>query len=574
MALPASGAITIGNVQTQFGGTNPAQMSEYYSGGAYVTAGTTGGNGSDGVSAGTTIPTSGTIKLANFYNASAPASMTIGAVNIPYVLNKTFDYYDSIVAGTQSNVTISVTSNINCRIQLFAGGGGPSLTSAGSGGGIQFTYNFTTGNTYTLALGLGGTTGGGGSPGGGSPGVSGAGGGAGYSAIFVGTPTQANVIAICGAGGGGAFGGTSVGQGGSGNTAGVSVPLNGLNGGVGANGGSGGSGTAGGSGGVMATVGSAGSALAGGAGAINGSSGGGGGGGGYYGGGGGGSGGGTGSGGGGAGSGNIRLGATFESAIANAVTSNPRGTGAFSGRTGAVATAGTVAYGSGMQNIGNWLAPWCPGSVGTTLPTTGYSYVLTSALNPGDTSCNIGVQITTSASSTSGESVLRFGANYGRFFSGGTQATPAAQNTTMVFTISGTTYTKICTAALQTTTNVNLTTTLGVAVPAGTVVTVYVNTILVTNTTGITSATGSSAGLFRLLEPRGTYHYLFSKATTGGNTTPVNIEFAVAAYPITAIPAGTALQRTNTDGVNTTASLQVNNCTKAGFPGSIRITML
>ena len=93
MALPASGAITIGNVQTQFGGTNPAQMSEYYSGGSYVTAGATGGNGSDGIAANTAIPSSGTIKLANFYNGSNPvaASMTIGAVNITYVLNKTFD---------------------------------------------------------------------------------------------------------------------------------------------------------------------------------------------------------------------------------------------------------------------------------------------------------------------------------------------------------------------------------------------------------------------------------------------------------------------------------------------------
>ena len=139
-------------------------------------------------------------------------------------------------------------------------------------------------------------------------------------------------------------------------------------------------------------------------------SGGGGGGAGYYGGGGGGSGGGTGSGGGGAGSGNVRLGATFESAIANALTSNPRGTGAFSGRTGAVATAGTVAYGSGLQNIGNWLAPWCPGTVSGALPvlaSTGYSYVLTSALNPGDTSCNVAVQITTSASSTAAEKIGR-----------------------------------------------------------------------------------------------------------------------------------------------------------------------
>jgi hypothetical protein len=38
MALPASGAISLSQVQTEFGGANPIDMSEYYRGGANVPA--------------------------------------------------------------------------------------------------------------------------------------------------------------------------------------------------------------------------------------------------------------------------------------------------------------------------------------------------------------------------------------------------------------------------------------------------------------------------------------------------------------------------------------------------------
>lgn len=575
MALPASGAITIGNVQTEFGGTNPAQMSEYYSGGARVPAGTTGGNGSDGVSAGTVIPTSGTLKLANFYNATATvATMTIGTANVSYVSNKIFDYYDSVVNGTQSNVNISVTSNISCRIQLFAGAGGPSTTSSGTGGGIQFTYTFTTGNTYTLALGLGGTTGGAGSPGGGAAGSATAGGGGGYSAIFVGTPSQSNIIAIAGGGGGAAIG-TGAGQGGSGNTAGVSVPLNGLAGGINPYGGGGATGTAGGTGGTSTTVGVAGSALQGGSGVVNGTNASGGGGGGYFGGGSGGAASGANSGGGGGGSANTRLGATFEAVIGNATGANPRSSSPLSGRSGQIAVSGVNSYGSGLAIIGNWIAPYATGTVGSTIPATGYDYVLSSAINPGATSFDVVVKLTTSASSTAAESVLRFGGNYGRFFAGGTNVnTPTARSVNVSFTISGTTYTKSTTAVLQTTTSVNLTTTLGVAVPAGTVITVYVDTICVNNLTAFGSGSGTGACLIRVPEPRGTYFYIFTGPVSGGNTVPCTVGTTQAIYPIATIPAGSVIQRTATTTTISATSLTATTGTKAGWPGSIRITML
>ena len=61
MALPSSGALAITNIQTEFGGSNPAGMSEYYAGGSYVPAGTSGDNGA--------IPSSGTIQISDFYGA-------------------------------------------------------------------------------------------------------------------------------------------------------------------------------------------------------------------------------------------------------------------------------------------------------------------------------------------------------------------------------------------------------------------------------------------------------------------------------------------------------------------------
>lgn len=59
MALQTSGAITISDIQGEFGGSAPHSLSEYYRGGAFV----------PDISANSGIPTSGTIKLSDFYGA-------------------------------------------------------------------------------------------------------------------------------------------------------------------------------------------------------------------------------------------------------------------------------------------------------------------------------------------------------------------------------------------------------------------------------------------------------------------------------------------------------------------------
>ena len=62
MTLPSSGPLTLANIQTEFGGSNPISLSEYYAGGSYVPAGTSGTYGA--------VPSSGTISIRNFYGTS------------------------------------------------------------------------------------------------------------------------------------------------------------------------------------------------------------------------------------------------------------------------------------------------------------------------------------------------------------------------------------------------------------------------------------------------------------------------------------------------------------------------
>jgi hypothetical protein len=61
MVLPSSGAISLNDIQVEFGGANPISISEYYRGGGIVDtgAGTAG------------IPSSGQISFSNFYGAFA-----------------------------------------------------------------------------------------------------------------------------------------------------------------------------------------------------------------------------------------------------------------------------------------------------------------------------------------------------------------------------------------------------------------------------------------------------------------------------------------------------------------------
>jgi hypothetical protein len=62
MPIPSSGPLSLTDIQTEFGGTNPIGLSEYYAGGGLVPAGTTGTYGA--------VPSSGTISIQNFYGTA------------------------------------------------------------------------------------------------------------------------------------------------------------------------------------------------------------------------------------------------------------------------------------------------------------------------------------------------------------------------------------------------------------------------------------------------------------------------------------------------------------------------
>ena len=150
MAIPSSGAISLQTVQTEFGGTNPISIDEYYAGGSFVQAGAVGTNGP--------VPSSGQIALSNFYgtekatfiSASGGSTATVGQ----------FKYHTFTGNGT---FTISSTSNTFNTIEyLIVAGGGAGGRQGGGGGGAggalesSFTASVT---SYSVSVGGGGSGG-------------------------------------------------------------------------------------------------------------------------------------------------------------------------------------------------------------------------------------------------------------------------------------------------------------------------------------------------------------------------------------------------------------------------------
>jgi len=184
MALQSSGAISLSDIQTEFGGTNPISMSEYYRGGSFVTDNNTG------------VPTSGEIDLADFYGATNQFSYTFSSNTQEVDLNSTlttagWNGSDPVVVTINSGIYIwsdststaalTISSALNGLLTLTnngyiigKGGKGGDNTAAGNGG--DAISNAATGVTLTNASGAYIAGGGGGGDGGA---VTGGGGGAG-----------------------------------------------------------------------------------------------------------------------------------------------------------------------------------------------------------------------------------------------------------------------------------------------------------------------------------------------------------------------------------------------------------
>lgn len=105
MPLPSSGPISLANIQTEFGGSNPIGLNEYYRGGGLVPASVTA------------VPASGGISLSNFYGTSnVPAGVVkLTSVN---VIN-TVDYPAN--TASLSGIALERSGKLQAYANQFAG---------------------------------------------------------------------------------------------------------------------------------------------------------------------------------------------------------------------------------------------------------------------------------------------------------------------------------------------------------------------------------------------------------------------------------------------------------------------
>ena len=119
MPLQSSGAISLADIQTEFGGSSPISISEYYRGGSY----TTNNNGN--------VPTSGQISLSHFYGGVKQFvfAPTIAADTLNYNIKS-----QAIAAGWDQSSPVKATITINSGVVV-----GSSSTSG---------YSFDTGSAF------------------------------------------------------------------------------------------------------------------------------------------------------------------------------------------------------------------------------------------------------------------------------------------------------------------------------------------------------------------------------------------------------------------------------------------
>ena len=143
MALQTSGAISLANVQSEFGSSNPIGINEYYRSGSNV----------PNSSANSSIPTSGTISLSNFYGGTATSAdntfnftMSTGSTGgkfsfTEYGASNNVLYLNSI--GTNNTVTtnnLAVTETITQFRKTINIGSPLNLTTSASGGASRLWH--------------------------------------------------------------------------------------------------------------------------------------------------------------------------------------------------------------------------------------------------------------------------------------------------------------------------------------------------------------------------------------------------------------------------------------------------
>ena len=182
MALQSSGAISLSEIGTEFGDSQPHSLSEFYAGGS---AGVTSGGAPN-------VPSSGEISFSNFYGAANQVSVTVSSnatnQNVSTLFGSNFTSGIPKLLIISSGVHIGATSLSNYALQVpsgmggtltiqnagtLSGAGGDGSTSTSSAGGTGGTALFIASSNVTVTN-TGTIRGGGGGGGKGADGANGA----------------------------------------------------------------------------------------------------------------------------------------------------------------------------------------------------------------------------------------------------------------------------------------------------------------------------------------------------------------------------------------------------------------
>lgn len=125
MAIPSSGPLAMTDIQTEFGGSNPISLNEYYAGGTYVPAGTSGTYGA--------VPSSGTISIQNFYGTS---NVTQWLTTVQYTPNTS-----SLL--NMSGLAIDSAKNVYVGGIARQSGDKGWIAKFNSAGALQWQYLYT-----------------------------------------------------------------------------------------------------------------------------------------------------------------------------------------------------------------------------------------------------------------------------------------------------------------------------------------------------------------------------------------------------------------------------------------------
>lgn len=153
MVLQSSGAITLAQIQTEFGGSNPININEYYRGGANV----------PDTAANSSIPTSGTITFSDFYGGDATLPTptgTFSAANFTTQTNKLIAtyYYSNTLTLSVSNgpITVSVSGAASPKIQKNSTGSLATSLSFSNGDTIRIrglsSSSYSTSRSWTASM--------------------------------------------------------------------------------------------------------------------------------------------------------------------------------------------------------------------------------------------------------------------------------------------------------------------------------------------------------------------------------------------------------------------------------------